>query len=649
MDRRHFLKNTLAALSATGLSAWLPSWAHSARQLNLVAPKSLSGSVFDLSIGRAKINVDGRHANATAVNGTVPAPLLRWREGDEVTLRVANSLDTDTSIHWHGILIPFYMDGVPGVSFPGIKPGETFVYRFPLRQAGTYWYHSHSGLQEQEGVYGPIIIDPAGPDPVQYDREYVMVLSDWTFMNPHHLFAMLKKHGESLNYQQRTVMDFLQDTAEMGFGPAVEDRMMWGEMRMMPTDIADVTGETYTYLINGHGPQDNWTALFQPGERVRLRIINAAAMTIFNIRIPGLPMTVVQADGLNVEPVETDEFQIGVAETYDVVLHTNDHRPYSFIAESIDRSGLARATITPELGLTAAVPPLRERPTLTMRDMGMAGHHAHGTHGSTHGEGHADPMGHGAADGNDTGHEKHHEMADSMEENGHTLVRSVGVANVAMEPTSRLDEPGLGLENVTHRALTYAQLRSLEPNPDTRPPHREIEIHLTGNMERYMWSLDGVKFSEVVEPIVFHEGERLRMTLVNDTMMSHPIHLHGMFFDVVNGGGNRKPRKHTIIVKPGERLSLDITANEVGDWAFHCHLLYHMHAGMMQVVSVRPKASGPSHESGHHSGHDSGHGSEHEPVHDMHKDHKSGDQMNQGHESHHKMNHGDHGDHGQSH
>ncbi|TGY88201.1 copper resistance system multicopper oxidase [Marinicauda algicola] len=609
VNRRNFLAT--GAAGGLAISGLLPAWARSGGGL---APQNvLSGTVFDLTIGRTPVRIDGRPGRGITINGTIPAPLLRWREGDEITLRVTNTLDSDTSIHWHGILIPFQMDGVPGVSFPGIRPGETFTYRFPVRQAGTYWYHSHSGLQEQLGHYGPIVIDPAGPDPVEFDREYVIVLSDWTFMDPHRLFDELKKSADSLNYQKRTFADFLADVSEDGLGDAIAQRDMWARMRMMRTDISDVTGATYTYLINGHGPEDNWTAVFNRGERVRLRIINASAMSLLNFRIPGLPMTVVQADGLNVQPVETDEFQIGVAETYDVVVEPREDRAYAIVAEAIDRSGMGVATLAPRPGMRAEAPPLRERPLLTMTDMGMGGHAGHGSamgagagmamdHGSggDHSAMEHDGPAHGAMDHGSMDHGAMAGGATGMVEHHHP--QGPGVANVAMAPVSRLDEPGIGLDDVPHRALSYAQLRSLDPNPDTRAPGREIELHLTSNMERYMWSFDGVRFSEVVEPIVFHQDERLRLTMVNDTMMPHPIHLHGMFFDVVNHEGDHRPRKHTIIVKPGERLSVDITANEVGDWAFHCHLLYHMHAGMMQVVSVRTDADS-SPDADAHAGH----------------------------------------------
>ena len=601
MDRRKFLEVCAVGSGVAVLSNALPAWARPATRGNFGTPAE-TASTFDLTVDRFPVIVDGRTTHAVGVNGMFPAPLLRFREGEHITLNVHNRLPEDTSIHWHGLLVPFHMDGVPGVTFPGIKPGETFTYEFAVPQNGTYWYHSHSGLQEQVGHYGPIIIDPAGRDSVTYDREYVLVLGDWTFSDPYRLFAKLKKNAESLNLSQRTITDFVSDASHNGLKQTLRDRAMWAGMRMSPRDIADVSGATYTYVINGHSTADNWNAVFRPGERVRLRIINAAAMTLFNIRMPGLPMTIVQADGLNVQPLEVDEFQIGVAETYDVIIQPLDDKTYAFVAESIDRSAQAVASFGTQPGKRAEIPALRSIPTLTMKDMGMD----HGEHHlempvSPHHDHHQ--MGHGKpqASHNDLNRE------DRPVEEPNTLSRDAGVANIVDSPTSRLHEPGIGLENVSHRVLRYADLRSLEKNPDHRPPGREIILHLTSNMKRYMWSFDGVKFSEVTEPIVFHQGERLRLTLINNTMMPHPIHLHGMFFDVVNGGGAHKPRKHTIIVKPAEKLSVDITAEHVGDWAFHCHLLYHMHAGMMQVVSVLPKHKGnTAHEmpsDGHHGHH----------------------------------------------
>ncbi len=609
LSRRRLLGAAGGGL-ALGLGGRLPAWARPASEGNR-GLSMLTGNQFDLTVDRFPVTIGGRRAMAVGVNGSLPAPLLRWREGEEVTLNVTNRLDVDTSIHWHGILLPFHMDGVPGVSFPGISPGETFTYRFPLKQSGTYWYHSHSGLQEQIGHYGPMVIDPAGADAVQSDREYVIVLSDWSFEDPHRIFAQLKKEGHSLNFQQRTVGDFFRDAGEKGLGAAWSERVMWGEMRMSPRDIADVTGATYDFLINGHTTADNWNGVFRPGERVRLRIINASAMTIFNVRIPGLAMSVVNADGEDVEPVETDEFQIGVAETYDVVVQPDGRGPYALTAESIDRSGQVVATLGAEPGMRAEAPVMRAVPTLTMKDMGHGGmdqgamdhgsmdHSAmdHGGAGAASGA----AMDHAAMGHGDMGHG---EMATASAAD---LSTGPGIDMVAMNPVSRLDEPGLGLEDVSHRTLRYSQLRSLKMNPDVRPAGREIVVHLTGNMERYMWSFDGVQFHEVTEPFVFHEGERVRMTLVNNTMMNHPIHLHGMYFELDTGAGHHKPRKHTVIVKPGEKLSFDVTADAVGDWGFHCHLLYHMHAGMMQVVSVLPGDHGGHEGHGEHAGHGAGH------------------------------------------
>lgn len=595
--RRQFLTHSVllggAALAPNFLAPW-------ARAGGLAAPAALSGSAFDLTVSRLPASVAGKAAPATLVNGTLPGPLLRWREGDDITLRVTNRLDEDTSIHWHGILLPAEMDGVPGISFPGIRPGETFVYRFPVKQAGTYWYHSHSGLQEQSGHYGPIIIDPQGADLITYDREHVIVLSDWTYRDPKHLFATLKKSSGAYNFKKRTLADFFRDSKDEGLGAAFAERAMWGRMRMDPADIADVTGAAYTYLVNGHAPDDEWTGLFASGERVRLRIINASAMTIFNFRIPDLAMSIVQADGQNVAPVETDEIQIGVAETYDVIVRPSGERAYTIMAETIDRSGFAAGALAPREGMRAPVPALRPRPTLTMKDMAMA-------HGSGHaGMGAMDmsaqdhgSMQHGAMDHGEMtmGGMAHRAPPEPV---AHHHPTGVGVDMVAEAPTNRLADRGLGLEDAPHRVLVYADLRSLRPDHKTRAPEREIELHLTGNMARYMWSFDGVKFSDVDAPIAMREGERVRLTLVNDTMMNHPIHLHGMFFELVNGAHHDKPRKHTIVVKPGEKLSVDLTADARGEWAFHCHLLYHMAAGMMQTVMVSPaEGAAPMTHQGH--------------------------------------------------
>ncbi len=551
MKRRDFLHSSLLFGGALGWQALLPAWAQSAAPNTLAGLPGLQGNDFDLTVAAARAAIAGKRARHITLNGQFPAPLLRWREGDEVSLRVHNTLDEPTSIHWHGILLPWQMDGVPGVSFPGIAPGETFTYRIPVKQAGTYWYHSHSGLQEQIGHYGPLIIDPREPEPYAYEREYIVLLSDWSTENPERVFSKLKKMSETYNMQQRTVGDFFRDVRGSSLNAALDERRMWGDMRMDPTDLADVTGAAYTYLVNGHSPAENWTALFTPGERIRLRFINASAMSIFNVRIPGLPLTVVQADGLNVQAVETDEFQIGTAETFDVIVEPRADRAYAIHAESNDRSGYATATLAPRAGMQAEVPPLRPRPLLTMKDMGMD-HSEHAAHTAV----------------------------------AHNHAQGTGVAGIATNPVNRLHERPLGLENAPHRVLVYTDLRSLAPLPDTRAPERELELHLTANMERYMWSFDGLKFSEVDAPIPLRLGERVRLTFVNDTMMPHPVHLHGMFFDLVTDAAEHRPRKHTLVLKPGEKASIDVTADAPGEWAFHCHLLYHMHAGMMRVFAV---------------------------------------------------------------
>ena len=559
LDRRALLGGVVGG-GLLGPSGLLPAWARTDSPGLRADLPTLTGPEIDLMVGHSPFTVGGRTGHAVTVNGTLPAPLIRLREGQTVRLRVANTLDEDTSIHWHGLLLPFHMDGVPGISFPGIRPRETFVYEFPVIQSGTYWYHSHSNLQEAMGHYGPIVIDPAGVDPVAYDREHVLVLSDWSFLHPHEILDKLKKSPGYFNRQRTTLAGLIDGSDRM----SLDDRRMWGSMRMDPRDILDVNGTTYTYLINGHGPEENWTGLFRPGERVRLRIINASAMSIFNVRIPGLAMTVVNADGENVRPVETDEFQISVAETYDVIVRPTEDRAYTIVSEAIDRSGMGRATLAPRSGMAAEIPPLRPVPNLTPRDMGMA-------HGGMAG------MDHGAMAMRDPG------LAPA------DMAVGVGVDMINASPIDRLGERPLGLEDVPHRVLVYTDLVSLEPNKDRRPPSRTMEIHLTGNMERFMWGFDGRKFSELVEPIRFERNERVRVTLVNNTMMGHPIHLHGHFFELVTGGPEgHQPLKHTVNVAPGSRVTFDLTADAPGDWAFHCHLLMHMHAGMFNVVTVRP-------------------------------------------------------------
>ncbi|SFS91731.1 copper resistance system multicopper oxidase [Brevundimonas viscosa] len=582
-DRRALLRGAAAGGGLLGLQGLLPAWAQTGSAGLRADLPTRTGPNVDLTVGHSPFTVGGRTGHAVTINGVLPAPLLRLREGQNVRLSVTNTLDEDTSIHWHGLLVPFQMDGVPGISFPGIRPRETFVYEFPIRQSGTFWYHSHSNLQEAMGHYGPIVIDPAGADPVAYDREHVLVLSDWSFMHPHEILDKLKKSPGYFNRQRTTLSGLISGDD----GMSLEERRMWGAMRMDPRDILDVNGSTYTYLINGHGPQENWTGLFRPGERVRLRVINASAMSIFNVRIPGLPMTVVQADGENVRPVEVDEFQISVAETYDVIVRPPEDRAYTVVAEAMDRSGMGRATLAPRPGMSAEIPPLREVPTLTMRDMGMGGMD-HGGGGTDHAA-----MGHGAttqAPAADAPAMDHGGMAMRDPDNAPPdMAVGVGVDMVAPDPANRLGDRPLGLEDVPHRVLVYTDLVSLAPNRDRRPPSRTMEIHLTGNMERFMWGFDGRKFSELVEPIRFERDERVRVTLVNDTMMAHPIHLHGHFFELVTGGpAGHQPLKHTVNVMPGGKVTFDLTADAPGDWAFHCHMLMHMHAGMFNVVTVRP-------------------------------------------------------------
>ncbi|WP_095182415.1 copper resistance system multicopper oxidase [Pseudomonas sp. Irchel 3F6] len=557
--RRTFVKGLAAGSVLAGLGLWrTPVWA-----LNGAAPlNELSGNEFELFIGETPVNFTGSARTAMTINGSLPGPLLRWREGDTVTLRVRNRLTADTSIHWHGILLPANMDGVPGLSFHGIEPGGVYVYQFKVRQHGTYWYHSHSGLQEQAGVYGPLVIEAKEPEPFQYDRDYVVMLSDWTDEDPASLIKTLKKQSDYYNFHKRTVGDFIDDVSEKGWGATVADRKMWAQMNMNPTDIADVSGATYTFLINGQAPDDNFTWLFRPGEKLRLRLINGSAMTYFDVRIPGLKMTVVAADGLYVKPVSVDELRIAVAETYDVIVEP-ESEAYTLFAQAMDRTGYARGTLATRAGMSAAVPALDPRPLVSMDDMGMGG------------------MDHGSMDMSTMDHSAMGPMqAHPDSENNNPLVDMQ-----AMITAPKLDDPGLGLRNNGRRVLTYADLRSTFEDPDGRDPGRTIELHLTGHMEKFAWSFNGIKFSNA-EPLRLKYGERIRLVLVNDTMMTHPIHLHGMWSDLEDENGNFQVRKHTIDMPPGSRRSYRVTADALGRWAYHCHLLYHMETGMFREVRV---------------------------------------------------------------
>ncbi len=527
LTRRRFIQGAAVA----GALVYVPWPLRTALAAPSRAPV-LSGTEFQLDIGPVPLNITGRPRMATGVNGSVPAPILHWREGDTVTLAVTNRISEPSSIHWHGIRVPSPMDGVPGLSFPGIAPGDTYLYRFPVRQSGTYWYHSHSHFQEQTGLYGAIVIEPKSGYVQSFDRDYVVLLSDWSDEDPDTIVSNLKFQSDYYNYGQRTLGTFIKDVEQQGLAATVSDRLEWGKMRMSPTDILDVSGATYTYLVNGQPPAANWTALFRPGERVRLRFINGSSMSIFDVRIPDLPMTVVQADGNDVEPVTVDEFRISVAETYDVIVEPGENRAYTIFAQAEDRSGYARGTLAPRAGMASAIPPMDPRPTRTMADMGMAG------------------MEHGEMPGMELSPE------------GKRLEGKVGVDNVAMMPSRGLESAGEGF-SAGRRVLAYAGLRATRPGTDPRPPARDITLHLTGNMGRFIWGFDGKKYSEA-EPIVLQRGERVRFVLINDTMMEHPIHLHGLWSELENGYGEFRPYKHTINIKPGESLSYLVTSQLPG-------------------------------------------------------------------------------------
>ena len=686
VSRRHFLHAAGAMGALAAVSRLTPAYAQvssghgpsSAARAGLA--RGARPVTVDLRVAQSAITIDGRRATAVAMNDTVPGPLLRFREGDEAIIRVTNALREDTSIHWHGIILPNAMDGVPGVNFAGIPAGTTFTYRYPLKQYGTYWYHSHSGLQEQLGHYGPMIIDPAEPEPFQYDREYVVMLSDWMFEDPERVLDRLKKQATYSNYQRRTAADFFRDVDRMGWRDAIRERWMWAQMRMSPTDISDVTAPVYTYLCNGLPPAANWTGLFRPGERVRLRFINAGAGSYFDVRIPGLPMTVVAVSGQYVQPVTVDEFRMEIAQTYDVIVEPREAAAYTIFAESMDRSGFARGTLAPRAGMEGPIPKRRPRPELTMTDMGMAmgAHGGHGGHGGMSGmggqgtagagtpavgpsvlqadttgahAGHVMPntpvpaptpaaghAGHGASPptgpaagqpaGQQAGAMAGHAMG-GMAMGGMaeprpsapgtrlydgTIERKTGLRPLGTLPEpvlhgsdrhdlamqrpaevtkSRLAEPGPGLGEDGWRVLVYSDLRAITPFPESRrQPVRELELHLTGNMERYMWSINGVKFSDAPDALRLTQGEPVRFTLVNDTMMSHPMHIHGMWMLLENGHGELCPRLHTVNVKPAERVSFVTVPEDLGPWAFHCHVLYHMEMGMMRVFDVVPPSAG---------------------------------------------------------
>ncbi len=577
LSRRRFVQGLALGGVVAGSGLWRASDAFAAVS-RAMAASELRGTDLSLAIGRSTVDFTGRARSAVTVNGSLPAPILRWREGDTVSIRVANTLaDEMTSIHWHGILLPSNMDGVPGLSFDGIAPGEAFQYRFQLRQSGTYWYHSHSLFQEQAGLYGALVIDPLEPPPYRVDREHVVLLSDWTDLDPAALYRRMKKMPMHDNTYQRTVGDFMRDARRDGLRATLADRGMWGRMRMTPSDLSDINAHTYTYLMNGTAPAGNWTGLFRSGEKVLLRFINGSAMTYFDVRIPGLKMTVVAADGQYIHPVSVDEFRIAVAETFDVIVEPSGQDAFTIFAQDMGRTGHACGTLAVRHGLQAPVPALDPRPLLTMADMAHDHGGGHGDMPMAHGE-HAGQAAHGAHGGHGSGGgsaPKH-----PPGERGNPLVDMQSAAS-----SPRLDDPGIGLRDNGRRVLAYADLHSLFEDPDGREPGREIELHLTGHMEKFAWNFDGVPFAGA-EPLRLNYGERMRIVLVNDTMMTHPIHLHGVWSDLEDANGQFQVRKHTVDMPPGTRRSYRVRADALGRWAFHCHLLYHMEAGMMREVRI---------------------------------------------------------------
>lgn len=577
LSRRRFVQG----LAAGGVLASTPTWLQAAinGQTALSSTPVLSGRVIDLVIDSTPVNFTGVTRMATTINGSIPAPTLRLREGDDVTIRVTNNLSASTSIHWHGMILPYQMDGVPGISFAGIAPGETFTYHFKLQQSGSYWYHSHSGFQEMMGLYGALIIEPRNGERIKADRDYIVQLSDWTDEDPMHVFSKLKMQSDIYNFNQPTFFDFTHDVSKMGLQAALDKRKMWNEMRMNATDLSDLSAATMTNLMNGTTPAGNWTGLFQKGDRVRLRFINGSSNSFYDVRIPGLKMTVVQADGQDIEPVTVDEFRFGSGETYDVLIQPQDDA-YTVFAQSIDRSGFACGTLAVQQGLSAPVPPLDPVEWLTMADMmgnmkgmdSMQGMDSmksmdHSMHGMQHGA--PNPL---AIPSKNVNH--------ARTEYGASVDMRVDT------PRTNLDDPGIGLRKNGRRVLTLADLKSIDGVlNDHRPPTKELEFHLTGNMERYSWSFDGLEFGKST-PVSLRQGERVRIILQNDTMMTHPMHLHGMWSDLESDQGELLVRRHTIPVQPAQRISFLTTPHDVGRWAWHCHLLFHMDAGMFREVVV---------------------------------------------------------------
>lgn len=559
ISRRKFLKGVVASSLLSTLPLALNASEHTVRK----PTRTLKGKVFNLIIDKTLVNITGKNIFATTVNGMLPGPTLFWREGDEITINVTNNLEVDSSIHWHGIILPFQMDGVPTISYPGIKPKQTFTYKFKVAQSGTYWYHSHSGFQEQTGLYGAIVIEPK-EELLEYDKDYVISLSDWSNKKPTSIYRNLKLSADYYNFNQRTVGDFFSEISEKGFLEAFNQRAIWNKMRMSDRDISDVTGYTYSFLINGQTALDNPSFLFKKGEKIRLRFINSSAMTFYDIQVPGLKISIVSADGNYVKTVKVDEFRIGVAETYDVIVEPLEDIAYAIFAQSIDKSGFALASLTPNLEILAKAPKMDKRQTLTLEDMGMSENMSKMKNMKT-----KTPK--------DT-IEKKIPITPLKSKNNFSNTMQ------AMNPQYRLDDPGVGLRNNGRKVLTYADLKPLHSTKDDRYPDRELVLHLTGNMDRYIWTINGIAYKDAA-PLEFKYGERLRITYINDTMMNHPMHLHGMWSDLETGDPEYIPRKHTVIVQPGAKISFLVTADAMGGWAYHCHLIYHM-LGMFRKVEV---------------------------------------------------------------
>lgn len=490
---------------------------------------------YNLDVDYKTVNITGKNIRAMSVDDSIPAPTIEATVGDILRVTFNNKMDVETSVHWHGVLLPNDQDGVPYLTTPPIQPGESFTYEYPIIHHGTYWYHSHTGLQEQRGVYGALVFHPAAGEVEKADHEAVIVLSDWTDEDPNQVMHNLKKSDDYYALKKNSVQSWLK-VFKHG-SQAISNRLNGAWTRMGVMDVSDVGYDAF--LVNGE--IQHTISTVKKGESIRLRIINAGASSYFNLEYAGGSMMIVAADGVDVEPVRVDRQRIAIAETFDVIVTIPDNGSYEFRATSEDGTGYS-STILGEGALSKAPDIPKPNPFL----MGHSGHEMNQT-----------------------------DMGGMSEENEESMLMDHSVMNHDMG----MKEP------LSLRMSEYELLRSMRPttfNPDN--PQREVKLELTGNMERYVWSFNNKVLSEDSK-IMIRKGETVRFVMENKTMMHHPIHLHGHFFRVLNGQGKFSPLKHTVNVPPMQTVTIEFYANEEKDWFFHCHNLYHMKSGMTRVIS----------------------------------------------------------------